>query len=296
MTVGAELLRCRQEKRVVPFALRIARLIADLFVFRQMRQLLGRRVTYLISGGAPLSRKIIEFFHMIGMPILEAYGMTETTAWVTISSPEAYRIGSVGKPIPGVRIKIAYDGEILVHSPGNCSGYFNDDQATRDLIDEQGWLHTGDVGRFDDEGFLYITDRKKDIFITAGGKNVAPGNIENLMKTSRFINQAVVYGDQKKYLVALITLDEEEITKYARDNRIIFKDVKELSRCSEVYHLIRQEIERKNKELSSVETIKNFWILSEELEEDRGEITATQKVRRNIVNKKYREQMEALYS
>ncbi len=295
ISVGLEVARRKEKNKSIPLGLKIAHRAADLLVFRKFRDVLGGKIKYVISGGAPLSPKITEFFFSIGLPILEAYGMTETTAWVTMSSFDDYRIGSVGRPIPGVKIKIAEDGEILCSSPGNCYGYFKDENATKDLIDDAGWLHTGDVGAFDQDGFLYITDRKKDIFITAGGKNVAPGNIENLLKTSKYISQAMVYGDKKKYLVALLTLDVEEISKYARNSRILFTDTKELTQQPEIYNLIKSEVSEKNKDMASVETIKSFLILREEFNEDKGEVTATQKVKRKILTERYREQLEALY-
>ncbi len=295
LSIGLETARRKEKKELIPLWLKTAHQGSDLLVFRKFRNILGGKIKYVISGGAPLSQTITEFFFAIGVPILEAYGMTETTAWVTMSSLSDYRIGSVGRPIPGVKIKIAEDGEILCSSPGNCYGYFKDEGATKGLIDEAGWLHTGDVGTFDKDGFLRITDRKKDIFITAGGKNVAPGNIENLLKTSKYISQAMVYGDKKKYLVALLTLDIEEISKHARDNRILFTDTKELTQQPEIYNLIKAEVSEKNKALASVETIKAFLILREEFNEDRGEITATQKVKRKILTESYREQLEALY-
>ena len=295
MSIGGRYVKLKESKETISWRLKIAYALSDFMVFRKFRDILGGKMKYATSGGAPLSAKVVEFFHIIGMPILEAFGMTETTAWISINSFERHKIGSVGMPIPGIDIKIAEDGEILTKGPGNCAGYFKDEEATRKLIDEDEWLHSGDVGMLDEDGFLIITDRMKDIFITAGGKNVAPGNIENLMKTSKYISQCMVYGDKKKYLVALFTLDEEEITKHARDNRIIFKDTKELTQKQEIHKLIKKEVAEKNKELASVETIKNFFILRDELDEDRSEVTATMKVKRKVLSEKYREQMEALY-
>jgi len=295
MSIGLKIAKLKQNRGPIPLVLRIVHFFSNLLVFRKIRDILGGKIRYVISGGASLSPKIVEFFYGTGVPILEAYGMTETTAWITMNTFDQYRIGSVGRPVQGIEIKIADDGEILCRSPGNCYSYFKDERATKALLDEDGWLHTGDVGTFDDDGFLYITDRKKDILITAGGKNVAPGNIENLLKTSKYISQAMVYGDRKKYLTALITLDEEEISKYARGNHILFKDTKDLTQHFQVYNLIKKEVAEKNKELSSVETIKRFLILREELDEDKGEVTATQKVKRKILAEQYKDQLEALY-
>lgn len=295
MTLGAKVIKLKQDKQPIPLRLRIAYAFSDFMVYSKFRDILGGRIRYVISGGAPLSSKVVEFFHIIGVPILEAFGLTETTAWISLNSPDAYKIGSVGRPISGIEIKIDKNGEIFCKSQGNCYGYFKDEESSKRLLDEDGWLHTGDIGEFDADGFLFITDRKKDIFITSGGKNLAPGNIENHLKTSKYISQAMIYGDKKKYLVALLTLDSEEITKYARDNRVIFKDTKELTQSKEIYNLLKREVAEKNKELSSVETVKNFVILKEELDEDKAEVTATQKVKRSILAEKYRDKLEALY-
>ncbi|MFH1350569.1 MAG: long-chain fatty acid--CoA ligase [Pseudomonadota bacterium] len=293
--VGRKVLYYKERKRPVPFFLSFLNWIALKFIFHNIRDRLGGRINRMYSGGAPIAREIVEFFHIIGAPILEIYGLTETTAAVTESTEEEYRVGAVGKVLPGVEIKISDDGEILARSPGNCKGYYKAPDATAQLY-EGGWLHTGDVGEFDEDGFLYITDRKKDIFITAGGKNVAPGNIENIMKTIKYVNQCMVYGDRKKYLTALFTLDEDEIVKYARDNRIIFKDTKELTQLPEIRALIEEEIQKKNKELARFETIKDFIVLPEDFDQDKQEITATQKVKRKVVTEKFRDQLEALYS
>lgn len=293
--VGKKALRHKERHEPIPLMLRFLNWAAKKLVFHNIREMLGGRATRLWSGGAPIAREIVEFFHIIGVPILETYGMTETSGAVTDSSPEECRVGAAGKVYPGMEVMIAEDGEILTRSPGNCKGYFKSPEATAELF-AGGWLHTGDVGEFDEEGFLFITDRKKDIFITAGGKNVAPGNIENVMKTSKYINQCMVYGDRKKYLTAVFTLDEDEIVKYARDNRIVFKDTKELTQLPEIRALIEKEVQEKNKELARFETIKKFIILPEDFDQDKSEITATQKVKRKVVTEKYKDQLEALYA
>ncbi|MFC1821913.1 AMP-dependent synthetase/ligase [Thermodesulfobacteriota bacterium] len=285
----------KDRKQSLPPLLRFLNGFAFRYIFHNIRDQLGGKVSRICSGGAPLAREIVEFFHIIGAPILEAYGMTETGSAVADSSIEVCRVGASGKVLPGLEVKIADDGEILARSPGNCKGYYKNPEATAELF-EGGWLHTGDVGEFDDDGFLFITDRKKDLFITAGGKNVAPGNIENVMKTIKYVNQCMVYGDQKKYLTALYTLDEDEIVKYARDNRVIFKDTKELTQLPEIKTLIENEIREKNKELARFETIKKFIILPEDFDQDKQEVTATQKVKRKIVTEKFQDRLEALYS
>ncbi|MFC1822025.1 AMP-dependent synthetase/ligase [Thermodesulfobacteriota bacterium] len=293
--IGREVLKCKELKKPVPSHLRLANWLARKFLFHNIRDILGGRLNRMYSGGAPIAREIVEFCHIIGIPLLDAFGMTETSSAVSDSSVEACRVGASGRVLPGIEVKIADDGEILARSPGNCKGYFKAPEATAELL-EGGWLHTGDVGQFDEDGFLFITDRKKDIFITAAGKNVAPGNIENIMKTSKYIDQCMVYGDKKKYLTALYTLDEDEVVKYARDNRIIFKDTKQLTQLPEIKTLIEKEIKAKNKELARFETIKKFVILPEALDQDEGEVTATQKVKRKAVTEKFEDQLEALYA
>jgi len=293
--VRRKALAFQDKKEPLPVSLKVINWLVSKIVFHNIRDELGGRVRFVFSGGAPLAREIVEFFHIIGVPILESFGMTETTSSVTDSQVDAFRVGASGKVMPGIEVKIADDGEILVKSPGNCKGYYKNPEATAELF-EGGWLHTGDVGEFDEDGFLFITDRKKDIFITAGGKNVAPGNIENIMKTSKYVNQCMVYGDKKKYLTALYTLDEEEIVKYARDNRIIFKDTKQLTQLPEIKTLIENEIKAKNKDLARFETIKKFIILEEDFDQDDGEVTATQKVKRKVVTERFKDKLEALYT
>jgi long-chain acyl-CoA synthetase len=294
LKIGAKVAELRQSKKGLPIFVRILHFFADQLIFRKVRKILGGKIRFVTSGGAPISAKIIEFAEIVGIRFLEAFGMTETLGFTTTNRLDDYRIGSVGKPIPGTNIQIADDGELLIQSPANCLGYWKDPEASEKLL-AGGWLHTGDVGVIDEDGYLFITDRKKDIFITAGGKNVAPGNVENLLKTSKYISQAMIYGDKKKYLTCLLTLDEEEVTKYERDKKIIYKDTKELTQRREIYELIQREVQGINKDLASVETVKRFVILSEELDQDKEEVTATQKVKRKILTEKYKEQLEALY-
>ena len=209
------------------------------------------------------------------------------------------KIGSVGQVMPDTNIRIADDGEICVLGSQNISGYYKNDDATNQLLqaDDKGelWLHTGDVGYLDEDDYLYITDRKKDILITAGGKNVAPQNIENFLKTSPYVSQAMVYGDRRAYLTALITLDEDEITKFARDRKLLYRDQGDLSKKPEVIDLIGGEIGNKNRELASYETIKKFRILEEDFDQDRDEITPTFKIRRNVIVTRYKDLLNNMY-
>ena len=217
--------------------------IADRLVFRKIRARMGGRLRFFISGGAPLSREIAEFLHAIGVLILEGYGLTETSTVTTVNRLERYKFGTVGKALPGTEIRIAADGEILVRGPHIFREYFNDPAATREAIEPDGWFHTGDIGVLDEEGFLRITDRKKDIIVTSGGKNIAPQNLENLLKNDRYISQAFVYGDRKKYLTALLTLAPEEIVAWAARQGIPDRDVEALAKHPEVLKLMRERVD-----------------------------------------------------
>jgi long-chain acyl-CoA synthetase len=205
----------------------------------------------------------------------------------------------VGQLLPETEVKIADDGEIYVRAPQNIKEYYKNEDATNELLKPGSngsfWLHTGDVGHIDEDGYLFITDRKKDLIITAGGKNVAPQNIENLLKTSPYVSQAMVFGDKKPYLTALITMDEDEIAKFARDHKLLYQDLADLSKKEEVYELYRQEVHIKNEKLASYETIKKFFILEEDFDQDKDELTPTLKVRRKVVTERYRDILENLY-
>ena len=225
--------------------------------------------------------------------------MTETSGVITIQSEGKTKIGSVGVPIPGTELKILEDGEICCRGEQNISGYYKNEEATNELLKSDGeggyWLHTGDVGHIDDEGFLFITDRKKDIIITAGGKNIAPQNVENLMKTSPYVSQAMVYGDKKPYLTMLLTLDENEIIKFARDQKILYKDFGDLTKKEEVIDLVNHLIKEKNKNLASFESVKKFRILEEELDQDKDEVTPTLKVKRKVIISNYENLINEMY-
>ena len=295
-SVGRDISILQQQGLPVSRLGKLRFLAADLLFFRRIRDLFGGRIRYFVSGGAPIAKDLIDYFHSVGILILESYGQSETSGSVVQNKAGDYRFGSVGKIFPGSEVKLAEDGEILYRGPASCLGYFKDKEATRELIDDEGWLHTGDVGRFDGDGYLYITDRKKDIMITSGGKNVTPQNIENLLKTSKYISHACVFGDRRKYLTALVTLDEDEALKYARDNKIIFKDLRDLTKKPEIVKLIANVVKEKNDKLHRVEQIKKFRILEEELDQDEGEITPTMKVKRKIMYERYKDLVESMYS
>ena len=280
--------------------LKVKYAIAHILIFQKIHDIFGGNIRFMISGAAPISPNIIRYFHWVGLDIYEVYGMTETTGVISANRMGRVKIGSVGQIYPDTEVKIAEDGEICSRGPQNILGYYRNEEASNELLiqDEQGavWLHTGDIGHIDDEGYLFITDRKKDIIITAGGKNIAPQNIENLMKTSSFISQTIVYGDRKPYLAMLVTLDEDEIAKFARDRKILYQDLADLSKKQEVVDLLHHEISALNKELASYETIKKFRILEEELDQDKNEITPTLKVKRDVVFAHYQYLIDEMYA
>jgi long-chain acyl-CoA synthetase len=267
---------------------------ADERLFKNVRAIFGGRVRHATSGAAPIAREILEFFYACGIPVFEGYGMTETATAATISTLENHRFGTVGKALPGVELKIADDGEILVKGPNIFQGYHKRAEATFGAV-EDGWLHTGDLGSIDEDGYLSITGRKKDIIITAGGKNLTPANIENDLKQSRWISQAVMYGDARPYPVVLVTLDEEEVGAYAKEHGLP-EDIPTLARDPQVRELIQAEVDRANSKYAQVEQVKKFAILDHDLSQPTGELTPTLKVKRNVVNEKYKDIFDALYA
>jgi long-chain acyl-CoA synthetase len=269
---------------------------ADEELYKNVRAIFGGNVRHATSGAAPIAKEILEFFWACGVPVLEGYGMTETATAATTSTVENHRFGTVGRALPGVELKIADDGEILVKGPNIFAGYHNNADASFGAV-ENGWLHTGDLGSIDEDGYLSITGRKKDIIITAGGKNLTPANIENDLKQCRWISQAVMHGDQRPYPVVLITLDEEEMPQLASEAGVAGdSDASTLARAPEVRELIQREIDRANSKYAQVEQVKKFVILDHDLSQATGELTPTLKVKRNVVNQKYAELFDALYA
>jgi long-chain acyl-CoA synthetase len=263
-------------------------------LFKNVRAAFGGRLRQATSGAAPIAQEILEFFFACGVPVLEGYGMTETATAATASTLASYRFGSVGRPLPGMEVRIADDGEVLLKGPNIFQGYYkNDDASFGSIVD--GWLHTGDLGSVDEDGFLFITGRKKDIIITAGGKNLTPANVENDLKQSRWISQAVMHGDRRPFPVALITLDAEEIVHFAREHGLS-EDPAALSREPRVHELIQAELDRVNAKYAQVEQIKKFAILDHDLSQETGELTPTLKVKRNVINDKYADLFDALYA
>ena len=267
---------------------------ADAELFTLVRGIFGGNVRHATSGAAPIAKEILEFFWACGVPVLEGYGMTETATAATVSTVENHRFGTVGRALPGVQLRIANDGEILIKGPNIFAGYHNRGEESFGAV-EDGWMHTGDLGSLDEDGFLSITGRKKDIIITAGGKNLTPANIENDLKQCRWISQAVMHGDQRPYPVVLITLDEEEIPSYAHEHNLP-QDIPSLAHSEEVRALIQREIDRANEKYAQVEQVKKFAILDHDLSQATGELTPTLKVKRNVVNEQYAELFDALYT
>jgi long-chain acyl-CoA synthetase len=279
----------------VPWWLEIAYHAAYLAVFRKLKERMGfDRVRVAYSGAAPISPDVLSFFQAIGVNLIEGYGQTEGTGVTCASRTGKLKIGTVGPPIPGVEVKIAGDGEILVKGPNVFKGYFKNPEATAETI-KDGWLYSGDVGKLDEDGFLTITDRKKDIIVTAGGKNITPQFIENKLKFSPYINDAVVIGDKRKFLSCLIMIDEDNVVKYAQDNKVQFSTYRDLTQSPEINELIMQEVNTVNDSLSRVEQVKKFTIIPKKLYEEDGEVTPTMKIKRKFINEAFSDLIEAMY-
>jgi len=274
--------------------LQFKRNLAHKLVFSKIIEKTGGRVRFFVSGGAPLSKDIAEFFYALGLVILEGYGLTETSPVIAVNTFDNLKFGSVGKPIPGVEVKIAEDGEILTKGPHVMKGYYKMEAETNEAM-QGGWFSTGDIGHLDEEGFLVITDRKKDILVTAGGKNVAPQPIENLLKTNPYISNAVVIGDNRRFISALVVPDFEKLEEYAKSNNIAYENQSELTRKEEILNFMLAEVDRSTPALAAYERIKKIALLDRDFEEEKGEITPTLKVKRNIVENKYKDIIDSMY-
>ena len=292
--VGLAVRALRAAGRPVPEDLQAHFDQAEERLYRNVRAAFGGRMRIAVTGAAPIAREILEFFFACGVPVMEGYGMTETSTVTTNSTLEHHRLGSVGRALPGAEVRIAEDGEVLVAGPHVFQGYHRNDDASFGAIVD-GWLHTGDLGRLDEDGYLYITGRKKDIIITSGGKNLTPANLENALKTSRWISQAIMHGDRRPYPVALLTLDPEEIVHFARE-RGLPEDVAALSREPEVIALVQGVVDEANARYSQAEQIKRFHVLDHDLSQETGELTPTLKVKRAVVYEKYADVLDRLYA
>jgi long-chain acyl-CoA synthetase len=293
--IGQKRASLRMDFKEVPSYLEALYHLAHFAVFRKLKERLGfDRIRVAYSGAAPISPEVLRFFQSIGVNLIEGYGQTEGTGVTCVSRVGRVKFGTVGPPITGTEIKIAEDGEILVRSPSVFKGYFKDPKATEEALKE-GWLYSGDVGEIDEDGYLKITDRKKDIIVTAGGKNITPQYIENKLKFSPYINDAVVIGDRRKYLTSLIMIDEDNVVKYAQDHKVHFSTYKDLTQSPEIVKLIQRELDKVNETLARVEQVKRFTILPKKLYEEDGEVTPTMKVKRKYVNEAFGDLIEAMY-
>ncbi len=294
-SVGERWADARLEGRTPDLSVRLQYPLANALVFKKLREGVGGRLKFFVSGGAPLSPEINKFFYSAGILILEGYGLTETSPVTNVNTPEALKIGTVGRPVPGTEIRIAEDGEILVRGRQVMKGYFNRPEATAEAITEDGWFHTGDIGELDAEGFLRITDRKKDLIVTAGGKNVAPQPIEGRLKENRFIDQPVLVGDRRKFLSLLVVPSFETLESWARDKGLSFSGRRELLEREEVHRLFENEVAREMKEYARVEVPKKIVLLDEEFTIEDGSLTPTQKVKRRVVEERLGEVIDSLY-
>jgi long-chain acyl-CoA synthetase len=275
--------------------LRVFYQLANLTVFWHLKRILGfEKLRLGNSAAAPISHNILKYFQSIGVPIREGFGMTEATGTTHMADEKNFKLGTVGKPLPGLEVMVAEDGEILMKSKGILKGYYKDEETTKTALTD-GWFHTGDVGEVDEEGYMKITDRKKDLMITAGGKNIAPQFIENLLKFSHYINDAVIIADRRKYVTAIIVIDEENVVKYAQEKKVQYTTFASLTQTEEVINLIQSEINKVNKELARVEGIKKFRILDKKLYTEDGEVTPTMKVKRKFINEQYKDLIESMY-
>jgi long-chain acyl-CoA synthetase len=293
--VGAELFEHRVKKTQPGGFLKRKAALADSLVFSKIRERTGGRLRMFISGGAPLSKEIAEFFGAAGLLVVEGYGLTESSPVITANRADDLKPGTVGKPVPGVEVKIAPDGEILTKGPHVMRGYFKRPADTAATIDPDGWLHTGDIGSFDDDGFLRITDRKKDIIVTSGGKNLAPQPIENVLKMDPFITEVVMVGNKRHFPAALVVPNFDQLEAWAKEHGIKARDRRELVKNAEVVAHYQKVVDTMTGGLAQFERIKKVALLPREFTVEAGELTPTLKVRRKVVEEKYRDLIDQMY-
>ena len=295
LAVGARRARYLKANAPAPWPLELAFFCLDRLALKNVRRMLGiDACRWLSTAAAPIAPDLIDWYWALGKPMYEVYGQTECSGIATANGPGDTRIGSVGKPTPGTEIALSAENEILIRSPGVIQGYWNKPEQTADTF-VQGWLHTGDVGRIDERGFIYLLDRMKDIIITAGGKNITPSEIENQLKFSPYITDAVVVGDRRPYLTCLVMIDDENVTRFAQDNDVPFTTYASLCHTQEVEDLIHAEIEAVNEKFARVETIKEFRLIDRLLDPEDDELTPTQKLKRKVVNEKYSDLIDSMY-
>ncbi|QQO14263.1 long-chain fatty acid--CoA ligase [Bradyrhizobium diazoefficiens] len=296
IAIGYRMVDCRLEGRPPPLSLRIANRLAYQIAFRNIRRMIGLdRCRIAFTGAAPIAPELIRWYLALGIDMHEVYGQTENCGVATMMPAERIKLGSVGKAVPWGEVALSPDGEILIKGDFLFMGYLNQPEKTADTIDARGWLHTGDVGTIDNEGFVRITDRMKDIIITSGGKNITPSEIENQLKFSPYISDAVVIGDKRPYLTCLVMIDRENVEKFAQDHDIPFTNYASLCRATEIQDLIWREIEQVNGNFARVETIKRFYLIERQLTPEDEELTPTMKLKRGFVNKRYAAEIDAMY-
>ncbi|MCZ6679084.1 MAG: long-chain fatty acid--CoA ligase [Candidatus Poribacteria bacterium] len=293
--VGAKVSQAIQQKRKPSPILRLKAGLANKLVFKKLHAATGGRLRFFVSGGAPLPKSIAEFFHAAGILILEGYGLTETAPVISVNRPDQWKFGTVGPVIPNVEVRIAEDGEISSRGPHIMEGYFNKPEETSEAIDADGWFHTGDIGEIDSDGFLKITDRKKNIIVLSNGKNVAPQPIENQLKQSLYISQIMLIGDQRKSIAALIVPSFDAIKDYAKENQLETDDMSALIRRKEIQQLIRREINDHSTQFADFEQVRMFTLLEREFTQEAGEMTPTFKLKRRVIIEKYKDLIEKMY-
>ena len=295
--IGHQVAERRLERRPVPLGLRLAHGVANRLVLSNIRKMIGiDRCRWLVTGAAPISPDLIRWYLALGATMLEVYGQTENTGLATGTTPDGIRPGTVGRPVPYGELRISPAGEILLRGEHIFMGYHNQPEKTAEALDADGWLHTGDVGEIDAQGYVRITDRMKDIIITAGGKNVTPSEIENELKFSPYISDAVVIGDRRKYLTCLVMIDYDNVAKFAQDHDVPFTNFASLTRAKPVVDLVAGEVEKVNRKLARVETVKRFRLIERQLDAEDEELTPTMKLKRKLINQKYRDVIESMYA
>jgi len=293
--VGTEISALREQKKPIPLFLNLKFKLAYKMIFKNLADALGGRVRWMTASGAPTSREIVLFFNAAGITVIEGYGMTETCAPATMSSLDDYKIGTVGKPLPGVDVSIAEDGEILVRGDNVFAGYWKMPEETRDAFDQYGYFMSGDIGKFDEDGFLMVTDRKKDLIITSGGKNIAPQKIEGVFKFDPLFAHFLVIGDRRKFLSALVNINLEQAERIAQQQGIAYKEPTDLLDDKDFLSIVDAHIAEKNKQLARYETIKKYRILKQEFSQESGELTPSLKMKKNVIYEKYNDLIEEMY-
>lgn len=295
VSVGSKVSSKIQQGEKPSALLQLKQSIADKLVFAKLKTATGGQLRFFISGGAALPQSIAEFFHAAGILILEGYGLTETSPVISLNYPEKWKFGTVGAPVPGIEVQIAADGEILTRGPHVMKGYFNNESATAEVIDADGWFYTGDIGIIDEDGFIKITDRKKNIIVLSNGKNVAPQPIESELVQSPFIDQIMLVGNERKNIAALIVPNFDALNTWASENAIENSDVPELLQTREVQQLIQQQIRERMTDFADFEQVRRFALLEKEFSQEEDEMTPTLKLKRNVIIEKYGDVIEGMY-